>query len=74
MDGAGKQGGEDLQVCEDSLERGQREQEELLSIRSEDDRCDLCVGRLEPGPTSRAGVDSKTCVDWTTSAAWMLLW
>ena len=24
--------------------------------------------------TSRAGVESSTWVDWTTSAAWMLLW
>lgn len=24
--------------------------------------------------TSKAGVDRRTCVDWTTSAAWMLLW
>lgn len=49
MDGAGKQGCEDLQVRENSLERGQRREDELLSIRSEDDRRDLCVGGLEPG-------------------------
>lgn len=70
MDGAGKQGGEDLQISKHSL--GKRAQTKLLQSKP----AWLCVyssAEIKRLSTSSAGVDSKTCVDWTTSAAWMLL-
>lgn len=71
MDGTGKEGGEDLQIREHGLDKKTKNKEAreghlLFGV-------DHTVGLLGSF-TSRAGVDRRTWVDWTTSAAWMLLW
>lgn len=65
MDGAGEDGGHDLQVGEDSLGRAAQAVTATM---------DAFGGTEEAGLTSSAGVESSTWVDCATSAAWMLLW
>ncbi len=89
MDGAGKQSGEDLQISKHSLGQRKKAGTVNIyvcvcgcSTGQDMYYCfDLIMTKFyllflldELEFTSRAGVDSKTCVDWTTSAAWMLLW
>ena len=73
MDGACKQSGEDLQISKHSLRQHEKERDcKYTSVSQKFYR--TCTFLVFIVTTSRAGVDSRTCVDWTTSAAWMLLW
>lgn len=86
MDSAGKQSSHDLQICEHGLRKTEQRNKKYLSLVEPGNNLAsgspaefllVVVNKVIRGQlaelTSKAGVDRRTWVDCTTSAACMLL-
>lgn len=74
MDSTGKQSSHDLKICEHILKVKNKHCQYQDIFVFKVNSYEHCVYVYTSKQTSRAGVERRTCVDCTTSAAWMLLW